>query len=393
MLKLIFWILLILIAYTYFGYAVLLLLLNAFKRLQGKHRNACPLPLPLPEVTLLIAAYNEKDTVGVKVKNTREIKYPGDKLKVIWITDGSDDGTPELLSQYSEIKVFHTPERKGKTAALNRALKVIDTPFVIFSDANTMLDPDAINQLIAPFGDERVGCVAGEKRISKNIYEVAAGAGEGAYWQYESFLKRLESDFLTVLAAAGELYAIRTKLYQPVDPDIIIDDFVISLNIARQGYRIKYQPDAFAMENSSANIREELKRKIRIASGAMQTMFRYPSLFNLFKYGFLSFEFISHKVLRWLLVPIAIPLILVLSVALCIQTQWQEPVYIIILLMQALFYFFVLLGIIFERRATRWRIVFLPFYLVIINYAQYAGILKFLRGKHNVVWEKAKRAT
>ncbi len=351
------------------------------------------MPEVLPEVTLLIAAYNEKDTVNAKVENTRKLNYPKEKLKIVWITDGSDDGTPDLLSQYPEIILLHNSERRGKTAALNRALKTIETPFVIFNDANTMLDTESVHHLIAPFSNERVGCVAGEKRIMKNVYEAAAGAGEGAYWQYESILKRLESNFSSALAAAGELYAIRTKLFKPVDPDIIIDDFVISLNIAKQGYLIKYQPKAFAMEHSSANISEELKRKVRIASGAIQTIFRFPSLFNIFLHGFLSIEFISHKVFRWLIVPIAIPLIVLFTILLCIQSQWQNPTYIIILLVQVVFYFFVSLGVLFERKATRWKLLYLPYYLVIINYAQYAGIIRFIRGKHNVVWEKAKRAS
>lgn len=389
--KLIFWILIGLIAYTYFGYAILLLLLNGIKRLFFLKRKVTA-DNPLPEVTLLIAAYNEKDIIETKVQNTREIHYPPGLLKVVWITDGSDDGTPEILVRYPGIKVLHQSERMGKTAALNRAMKLMETPYVIFSDANTLLDPDAVMKLITLFNIEKVGCVAGEKRIARNIFDVAAGAGEGAYWQYESLLKRLESNFYSALAAAGELYAIRTDLYQPVDPDIIIDDFVISLNIARQGYRIKYQPEAFAIENSSVNIREELKRKIRIASGAMQTMFRFPSLFNFFRYGFLSFEFISHKVLRWLIVPLSIPLILFLNILLCIHTQWQEISYFIVFLLQSLFYFFVVLGILFEGKATRWKVIFLPYYLIIVNYAQYAGMIKFFRRKHNVIWEKAKRA-
>ena len=392
MLKIIFWILVIIIFYTYFGYAGFLLLLNGLKRLFYRPNDIQMKVVDYPEVTILIAAYNEKDTIEAKVENTRNINYPKNKLHVVWITDGSDDGTPEMLANFEEIKVLHTTERKGKTTALNRAMQSIHTPFTIFSDANTMLDPDAIKKLIEPFGNKKVGCVAGEKRIVNNLFEAAAGAGEGAYWQYESILKKLESNFQSVLAAAGELYAIRTDLYKPVDPDIIIDDFVISLNIARQGYQIKYQPEAYAMENSSANIREELKRKIRIASGAIQVLFRYPSLLNIFRHGFLSFEFISHKVLRWLIVPLAIPLIAGFTILICIQSHWQNPVYAVIFYIQVLFYFLVLLGIIFEGKATRMKILYLPFYLIIFNFAQYAGIFRFFRGKHNVVWEKAKRA-
>ena len=193
-LKLIFWILIGLIAYTYFGYAILLLLLNGIKRLFFLKRKVTA-DNPLPEVTLLIAAYNEKDIIETKVQNTREIHYPPGLLKVVWITDGSDDGTPEILVRYPGIKVLHQSERMGKTAALNRAMKLMETPYVIFSDANTLLDPDAVMKLITLFNIEKVGCVAGEKRIARNIFDVAAGAGEGAYWQYESLLKRLESNF------------------------------------------------------------------------------------------------------------------------------------------------------------------------------------------------------
>ena len=393
MIQTIFWILFILVAYTYIGYAVLLLILNGLKRLLGKKLQKYQTPDPLPEVTLLIAAYNEKNTIKTKVQNTREIHYPVDKLKVIWISDGSNDGTPEMLSQYSEIMLLHDPVRKGKTAALNRAIRFVKTPFVVFSDANTMLDPEAIIKLITPFNDKKVGCVAGEKRIVKNVFEIAAGAGEGAYWKYESVLKRLESNFSTALSAAGELYAIRTELYQSADEDAIIDDFVISFHIARQGYLIKYQPKAFALENSSANIHEELKRKIRIASGAIQTIIRYPSLFNFFRHGFLSFEFISHKVFRWLIVPVAIPLIAILTVILCLQSGWRHPVFMTFLVLQAVFYFFVLLGLLFEKKATRWKFFFFPYYLIVINYAQYAGIIKYLRGKQNVIWDKAQRAS
>jgi len=391
MLKLIFWILIFLVFYTYLGYGILLLFLNTIKKFLKRHPADEKSLFEPPEVTLLVAAWNERSIVNQKMQNTRNLTYPKDRLKIVWITDGSSDGTPEVLGNYKEVKVLHQPERQGKTAALNRALKFIDTPFVVFSDANTILRPDSIMRLMEPFSDERVGCVAGEKRITRNYADVAAGAGEGTYWRYEAWLKIQESKYSSALAAAGELYAIRTSLFKPVNPDSIIDDFIISMDIARQGYLIKYQPLAIAEETSSLNIKEELKRKVRIASGAVQTVFRYPFLLNIFRHGFLSFEFISHKFLRWMIVPLAIPLILVLNVIICLSTNFTEHLYTTVLALQSIFYIFVVIGLLLEGKPVRLQFIFLPSYLAIVNYAQYAGFIRYLRKKHNVIWEKARR--
>jgi len=392
MLTTIFWILLGIILYTYLGYTILLMLLNLFKILIRIFRKPLKQAEQVEEVTLLIAAYNESGIIESKMQNSESINYPAEKLRIVWITDGSDDNSQNILKQFKGITILHQDKREGKTAALNRAMKHIDTPYTVFCDANTMLHPDAIRFMVSEFSDPRVGCVAGEKRIEKKESESAAGSGEGAYWKYESFIKKLESDLYTTLAAAGELYAIRTSLYEEVDNDIIIDDFFISMNIARKGYRIKYAPKAFALEKPSANIREELKRKVRIASGGIQTIFRMPSLLNIFRYGFLSFEFISHKFLRWTLVPMAIPAIFVLNLIICLKTDFSLPLFLSLFALQVLFYIIVLLGVLFERRSTRFKFLFLPLYIVIMNYAQIAGLSRFLGRKHSVVWEKAKRS-
>jgi cellulose synthase/poly-beta-1,6-N-acetylglucosamine synthase-like glycosyltransferase len=344
MLKPLFWILSLVIASSYLGYPLLLLLLFGIKRIFTKTKSPAQISDPFPNVTLLVAAFNEKEIIEAKMQNTLALHYPSDKLNVVWVTDGSDDGTPELLKQYPTVRVYHQPGRKGKTVALNRAMDLIDTPFVVFSDANTMLDPDAINRLISCFTSARIGCVAGEKRIMKNNADTAAGSGEGTYWQYESCIKRLESGLYSALAAAGELYAIRTELYSNAQPDSIIDDFVISIKIAMASYRIRYSPEAFALETPSKDIKEELKRKIRIASGSIQTVIRFFSVLNFFRYGFLSFEFFSHKLLRWLFVPFFIPVIFVLNFLICMQGNWHEPLFNVFIILQLLFYFFVIVG-------------------------------------------------
>ncbi len=392
MLAKLFWILLSIVLYTYIGYTLVLLFLNLLKVFASLFKKSRTSEVNEPEVTILIAAYNEKDTIEAKMKNTEQIDYPKDKLKIVWVTDGSNDGSPEMLRKYSNVTVHHQDTREGKTAALNRAMKFINTPFTVFCDANTILHPEAIKHLISGFSNPKIGCVAGEKRIQKKSTESAAGSGEGAYWKYESLIKKLESDFYSVLSAVGELYAIRTSLYEDVDKDIIVDDFFISMNIARKGYRIKYSPKASAIESPSASIREELKRKVRIASGGIQTIVRIPSLFNFFRYGFLSYEFFSHKFLRWTIVPFAIPVLYVLNLVLCIQSQWASAVFNVFFLLQSIFYFLVLLGILVEKRSTHFKFLFLPYYLIVMNYAQIAGLFRFLGRKHSVVWEKAKRS-
>ncbi len=387
-----FWIFTGLILYTYFGYTLLLLVISLVTfRLWRKDRSSWA-EEELPEVTLLIAAYNEIDVVEEKIANTRALNYPSSRLHVLWITDGSDDGTPEKLNEFPDVKVLHETQRAGKTAALNRAMQAVKTPYTIFCDANTVLDREAIRRLVGPFRDARIGCVAGEKRILKNLSDTAAGSGEGAYWQYEAVIKSLESKCYSALAAAGELYAIRTDLFKPVAQDVIIDDFFISMQIAMAGYKIRYVPQAFASESASANIREELKRKIRIASGGFQAIARMPHLLNVFRFGFLSFEFISHKLLRWAVVPIALIAVLFLNILLVIESGNTPGIYHYILMLQGFFYLMVLAGLLFERKTTRLKIFFLPYYLIIINYAQLAGLIRFLSKKQSAAWEKAKRS-
>jgi cellulose synthase/poly-beta-1,6-N-acetylglucosamine synthase-like glycosyltransferase len=255
-----------------------------------------------------------------------------------------------------------------------------------------MLAKNSVSTLISEFSSPKTGCVAGEKRIARNLTEAAAGMGESTYWQYESFIKKQESKLGSTLGAAGELYAIRTKLFEPLDPAIIIDDFVNSLTIACKGYYIKYAPDAFAMESPSADSKEELKRKIRIATGGFQTIAIMPSLLNIFKYGFLSFKFISHKVLRWLFVPFLFPLILFLNAFICYRYSWNSDLFNTLLILQIAFYLLAFLGSVLEKQSIKLKILFLPYYLVFMNYAQIAGLIRFLRGKHSVVWEKARRS-
>jgi cellulose synthase/poly-beta-1,6-N-acetylglucosamine synthase-like glycosyltransferase len=385
-----FWIFLGIIAYTYLGYTLVLFILAGIGRLMPK-KGSGPAADYEPPVTLFIPAYNEDAFIERKMKNIRKLEYPRHKLKVIWITDGSTDLTREYLAGYDGISIFHQDERRGKIHAMNRGILLTDTPIVVFTDANTMMNPEAIREMMRYFSDSRVGCVAGEKRITAGHWEKAVGAGEGLYWKYESLIKRLESETGSTVGAVGELFAIRRELFEPVNEDTLLDDFTISLRIASRGYRIKYAPLAWGVETASVSVAEEMKRKVRIATGGMQTLFRMKSLLNPVRHGLLSFKYISHKVLRWTLVPFCFPLILMLNVM--ILTVPGRPVfYSVFFALQCLYYLLVVAGALLTNVKLRVKAVFAPYYLLVMNYAVVVGILHFITGKYSVKWQKARRS-
>jgi cellulose synthase/poly-beta-1,6-N-acetylglucosamine synthase-like glycosyltransferase len=389
-----FWILLALLVYAYAGYALLLFGIVILKRLIQRKRE---IPAPEdyePTVCLFVTAYNEKDFVRQKVENSLSLDYPKEKMQFLWVTDGSDDGTPDLLKAWPEAEVHHLPERRGKMHAMNRGVKFVKSEIIVFSDTNTILGKRSIREIVACFADEKVGCVAGEKRIIEKQSDAAAGAGEGIYWKYESWVKKLDAELNSAVGAVGELFAIRTELFQEVEPDTLLDDFIISLRIAAKGYRIAYSPEAYAEEAASLNLAEEKKRKIRIAAGGVQTVIRLRRLLNPFKYGVLSWQYFSHKVLRWTLAPLSLFLILVFNILIVWQNQsWGQPsFYTLFLYLQIFLYLLALVGWYFENKKLHLKILFVPYYFLFVNFNAIRGMIRYFKGKQSVTWEKSKRS-
>jgi len=393
--EILFWFLVFIVFYSYLGYGILLFFLVKIKHIFGK-KSTTELSDYEPEVTLFVAAYNEKDYVDQKVTNSFNLDYPTEKVRQVWITDGSDDGTPDILKRYIDkgVKVYHESARGGKIGAMNRGMQFVETPIVIFSDGNTMLGKESIKRIVDLFKNPKVGCVSGEKRIAAKDSDAAVGS-EGIYWKYESKLKKWDAELYSVVGAAGELFAIRTELFKKVEKDTLLDDFIISLRIAMDGYTIQYDPEAYAIENSSADVKEELKRKIRIAAGGIQSIVRLSPLLNVFKYGTLSFQYISHRVLRWTLAPLSLPLILLINLYLVADFGFinYSNVYVIIFYLQVLFYLLALTGWYLENRKIRLKILFIPYYFFIMNYAMYLGAARYIKGQQTVNWERAKRGT
>jgi len=386
----IFWSAFLTVFYAYLGYGVVLFALVKLKKIFGKSAQSSEEnSIFEPEVALIIPAYNEKDEVARKVRNSLALEYPKNKLRIIFVTDGSDDGTPELLERFEGIEVMHKPERQGKIAAINRVMPSITSPITIFTDANTMLSRQTVRKMVRHYANEIVGAVAGEKRIQTEETAKASGAGEGLYWKYESLLKRWDSELNSVVGAAGELFSVRTHLYQHVEADAILDDFMISLRIAKSGYKVVYEPDAYAEELPSQNVREELKRKIRICAGGIQSIVRLSDLLNPLKYGMLSFQYISHRVLRWTLAPLALLAMVPLNLYLMVSVG---GIYGVLFLLQMLFYLMAIPGWILEHKQMRIKLFFVPYYFFIMNLAVYLGFFRFMKGRQSVLWDKAQRA-
>jgi poly-beta-1,6-N-acetyl-D-glucosamine synthase len=384
---LLFWIFIAIIFYTFIGYGIILYCLVLVKRTFSKRKK--PLPYELPSVTLVVAAYNEEQIIEEKIENTLALEYPAGKASFLFITDGSSDTTPAIVAKYPEIRLMHTPERKGKIVAIHRAMDTVTSETVVFTDANTFLNKEALMLLVRHYADPTVGAVAGEKRVIVGGKTDAAGS-EGIYWKYESALKKWDAELYSVVGAAGELFSIRKDLYEAVPADTLLDDFMLSLNIAAKGYKTAYEPNAYALETSSANVQEELKRKIRIGAGGIQSILRLKRLLNPFHNPVLTFQYVSHRVLRWLVTPFLLPAVLLLNIAIVVCCS-GGILYELLLGAQLLFYCASLAGWLLQKREVKVKLLFIPYYFTMMNYAVIAGIFRYFRGQQKVTWDKAKR--
>ena len=390
-LKIIFWLCLAIVFYTYLGYGVLL-----YALLWTKNRLFPPTPEPvlpgndeLPEMTLMICAYNEEDIIAEKMANIRQIDYPPEKLCVMWVTDGSTDNSNQLLSQYPDVTLVYSPERRGKAAAMQHGLSLNKAPFVVFTDANTMLNTNAIREIARQFLKANVSCVSGEKRVVSREAGQVAAEGEGLYWRYESTLKRWDSELYSAMGAAGELFAVRMSHYHPAPANALLDDFMMSMLIVKDGHRIAYTSDAYATEYGSANMNEESKRKRRIAAGGLQSVWWLRSLMNPLRYPTVSFLFVSHRVLRWTVTPFALLALLPLNAAIA----WTEAslLYVVILVLQLLFYAAAISGWWLAQIGRKNRLLYVPYYFMFMNINVFRGIAYLLSHRNSGVWEKAKR--
>ena len=373
-----FWLLAGTVVYAYLGYgAVISGLARCFPRPVRRDDQ-------LRRVTLLVAAYNEESVIEQKIQNSLDLDYPKDRLQILVVTDGSSDSTPEIVRRWADrgVELLHADPRRGKPAAVARALSAATGEVVVFSDANAFLNRDALRYLVAPFADPSVGCVAGEKRV---LGEDGQPSAEGLYWRYEAYLKEQDSHFHSVVGAAGELYAVRREALEPPPHDAIIDDFVVSMRIAERGYRVIYEPRAHVSELESISRRDDFERRARIACGGIQSIVWLRRLL-LPSFGRLWFCYVSHRVLRWAVVPPALPVLVLLNVALA-----RGPFYRALLGLQGLVYALGVVGLLLMAAGRSARLLMVPGYFVLTNLAALAGLYRYATRTQAITWVRAPR--
>jgi cellulose synthase/poly-beta-1,6-N-acetylglucosamine synthase-like glycosyltransferase len=365
----------VLVAYTYAGYPATV---YALSRLM-------PRPVRMteftPRVSLIIAAHNEERDIAAKIENSLALDYPRDRLEIIVASDCSTDRTDEIVSELagSGVLLYRQTEHLGKTIAQNRAVKISSGEILVFSDATTRYEPDALRKIVRSFADPRVGCVAGQL-IYVDRAATAVGYGCQSYWRYEKFLKSCESRLGSLIGVSGCLYALRRSSCARLTQDII-DDFVIATEMHLRGLRTVYDPEAIATEGTNQRGQDEFRMRVRVIEQTITALHRYREVLNPWRHGMFAFQMLTHKVLRY-----AAPWLLLLALLTNVFLLERAEVYIYILLAQVMFYGAALAGLFANRRKVSARLLVLPYYFVLTNAASLVACLKFLRGESHVVW-------
>lgn len=345
------------------------------------------LPAELPTVSLVIAAYNEEDVIGRKIKNSLVLEYPTEKLDIVVFSDESSDRTDDIVRSYDEqgVQLVRVEGRVGKTECQNVVAEQIDSEIIVFSDANSLYEPNAIKELIRAFKPE-VGCVVGELRYS----DADGVEGESVYWRYERLIKRFESQLGSVVTGNGSIYAVRNSEYIPLPQDAI-SDFAEPLALIEDGHRVAYCPTAVAWEQTGSSVESELARRIRIVTRSWNTLSNHTGLLNMLRHPLFGFKLISHKVFRWLS-PVFLVGALVTSVLLAVLTL--GPLYLVLVGFQIVFYCCAVIGAVGDRFGWQTHPVFhVPYYFVVSNYGMGRAIVNILNRRNIVTWETEDRST
>jgi len=376
--------------YAYLGYPVLLFLLaTATQALRDasyllRRRERRSLPGSLPPVSIIIAAYNEEQVIQDTLAHCLRVRYPAERLEVILGSDGSTDRTVEKAERFAgrRVRAVAFPQRRGKLSVIRDCAALARGEVLVFSDANTRLHPDAIVNLVRHFQDPKIGAVCGELRF---VTPGGVMASEGLYWRYETALKLLESRMDSVLGANGAIYAVRRDLFPSLPQRLITDDFVVPMKVRARGFRVVYDPEALALEETPCTVRDEFRRRMRIGAGNWQALWHCRELLLPWK-GFVSFAFWSHKVLRWFT-----PFLLVAGLGANLLLL-ASPVWRWALAGQAAFYAAAALGSALRRSGLPGGPLRLAFYFVVINAALAAGLVRGLLGVRSGTWQRTARA-
>jgi cellulose synthase/poly-beta-1,6-N-acetylglucosamine synthase-like glycosyltransferase len=384
-----FWVAVAVVLYTYFLYPIILFSCYAVAQLRSDlgylltrsdRRSASFAFDELPGVSFLIPAHNEQQVLADKLANLREVDYPRDKLQVVFVSDGSTDRTNEILEGATDpnFETLVLLRRGGKSAALNHAVGRAQHNILVFSDASTLFAPDAVQKLVRHFVDSSVGAVCGALRFHASVESQQT---EGVYWKYESMLRLMEARMGITLTASGAIYAIRRNAFIPLSPNVVLDDFIIPMNVRKCGYRVLYDPEAVATEIAPNTVAGEFARRVRLAMGSFRSFWdltRVPLDIST------RLAFYSHKVLRWT-VPWFLIVLLVSNLFLA-----TRPFYKIAFLFQLAFYLWAGLGYLFRERVRRFRFALLGYFLLAMNLAFLVGFVRSLLSSEEAIWQRVE---
>jgi cellulose synthase/poly-beta-1,6-N-acetylglucosamine synthase-like glycosyltransferase len=386
--------------YIYLGYPLLVYMLSCIRNRPIKKDRF------LPQITILIAAYNEEKVIETTVKNKLALNYSPDKMEIIVISDGSTDQTDEIVNSLglslqmegidkqkergqkvvaslAPVKLLRQEPRAGKTSALNMAVPHAKGNIIVFSDANSIYDEDALNYLVRNFNDPGVGYVTG-KMIYTNPQGSIIGDGCSTYMKYENYLRTLETEIGSIVGVDGGIDAIRKSLYKPMNPDQL-PDFVLPLKVVEQGYRVVYEPDALLKEPALSSMKDEYRMRVRVSLRAIWALHDMRHLFNIRKFRLFSWELFSHKWLRY----IAFIFLLVAYLA-NLFLLGEDSIFLILMILQTLFYLAALLSFILEQKGLHMKVFYIPYYFTLINLASAHAFIKFLMGEKQVLWTPRK---
>jgi cellulose synthase/poly-beta-1,6-N-acetylglucosamine synthase-like glycosyltransferase len=364
------------LGYTYVGYPLLLLVAS---RLRPRPVRRAEFE---PSVTVIITAYNEERDLAAKLENTLALDYPRELLEIIVASDCSSDRTDDIARSFAArgVRLHRQPTRRGKTAAQNAAVELARGDVLLFSDATTMYRPDVLRAMAPSFADPSVGCVAG-RLVYVDPSQSSVGQGARSYWGYETFLKEHESRVCSLIGASGCLYAVRRSAYVPLYEEAC-SDFIIATKMVEQGLRTVYEPAAVSTEETNRRADKELKMRVRVIAQTYTDLWRHRAMLNPLRGGFYSVQLLSHKVMRY-----AVPVFLVALFAASAALALRSWLYAAAFAGQALFYAAAVASMLLERVGRRSRLLALPAYFVLANWAAVLAFFKFLRGERYARWE------
>ncbi len=374
-----FWSAVSLIVFTYAGYSLVILVLSRLVHNPVRRSHI------EPRVTYLITAYNEEKNIAAKLEQVLTLDYPADRLEIIVASDGSTDRTDQVVKGFSDrgVKLIRVEGRVGKTETQNQAVRQAAGDIIIFSDATTRYERSAIRNLVRNYADPSVGAVSGRYEYC-NPTGAAIGLGSILFWKYENAIKTMQTNIKTITGCCGCIYSVRRDAYAPLPADII-SDLVEPLKVLEKGYRIVFEPDAIAYEETTEKSKEEFRMRVRVIARGMRGLLYMKTLFNPFRHGFVAFQLLSHKVLRWF-IPVFMMIALVSNLFLL-----GIPFYNLTLALQLAFYALALIGYVAEPRNLLAKPLTIPLYFVTVNLASVVAMYRIWRGYKAVTWETVRK--